>query len=109
MTTKNELRGALVSLSQTLSARVDDVAHEAEIFLRWFGTKQGCNATLGRAVDWQNLPPQSAAYSAPLASLVNATNRLAIVHGSANWLAALDNANDAIFGVAAMLDNPPPA
>lgn len=106
MTSQTELQGALTSLSQTLTARADDASHDDVVFPRWFGTKQGCSAVLRRAEDWYALPDQSGAYDDPYAQLVWATNRLAIVQNTGDWLDALGDANSGIAAVNALLNSP---
>ncbi|MEZ0496370.1 hypothetical protein [Sphingomonas sp. IW22] len=102
--TKADLRGAFLSLSQTLAAMADP-SHPEDVANRRLAVSARIAAAGRRATDWNALPPASDAFEPVIAGLDAATRALAVADEPAEHLRALDRADEALLRLEQVLNS----
>lgn len=103
MATKEKLRGAFGSLSDTLTFRFDPSLPEG-LVARWVAAMTHAAAIANRVSDWNALPPASASFDPVVVALDNATHVLVVADSTDERLAALNRADAAMGAIEQLLN-----
>lgn len=104
MATKEKLRGAFGSLSDTLTIRFDPSFPEA-LVARWVAEMTHSAAIANSVGDWNALPAESFAFDPVVTGLDSATHALVVAASTDERLAALERVRAALDALERLLED----